>query len=245
MAEEIALFPLDHVLLPGLPLPLHIFEPRYRQLVADMAAGPQPGHGSFGVVLGQVPAHQSSEPVTPLPGTAAGRPPGAPPVPGELAEIGTVAEILENEPYADGRCDLLTVGSRRFRILEVDRTSRPYLCASVEYLDEHVGTVAVGDLERTGRLTERYVDVLSEVSDAVFATASSDTTPVDTIRFSYEVAARMQLTTEERQMLLGLATAAERLTAEIALLRRELAIFGVVRAVPAPARALLVQAGAN
>lgn len=246
MTEEIALFPLDYVLLPGLPLPLHVFEPRYRQLVTDAAAGAASGHGSFGVVLGHAPARTPSQPLAPrLASGASGNAMGARMMPAELAEIGTVAEILENEPYADGRCDLLTVGSRRFRILDVDETSRPYLWASVEYLDEPGGEGSTREFDRTGRLIHRYLDQLGEVSDSIASTVGVDMDPAQVARFSYEVAARIQLTTAERQMLLACATASDRLGTEIALLRRELAIFATVRAVPVPARMLVVGAGLN
>ena len=48
MSELLPMFPLSTVLFPGMRLPLHIFEPRYRQLIQDLLAGPQPGR--FGVI---------------------------------------------------------------------------------------------------------------------------------------------------------------------------------------------------
>lgn len=244
MAEELPLFPLDYVLLPGVPLPLHVFEPRYRQLVSDVSAGTGTGHGCFGVVLGWAPARKPFTRAASSRFHGAALPSAAEGGIARMADIGTVAEILENEPYLDGRCDLLTVGSRRFRILEVDTTTRPYVCASVEYLDEPGGAGASSDLRRARRLTQRYLTALREVSDA-YTVLDSDAAPTDATRLSYEIAAQIQLTTAERQSLLGAPGAEARLRSEITLLRRELAIFGTVVAVPVPARALVVPAGAN
>ena len=246
MADELALFPLDFVLLPGLPLPLHVFEPRYRQLVADVSVVAGGEHGCFGVVLGRAPARASFPSATtaaaagaPVMHSAAAR--------AQLADIGTVADIVESEPYPDGRSDLLTVGTRRFRILEVDTESRPYVCASVEYLDEPVGEVSAAEVRRVRNLARRYLALLRPVSDTSNATVDIeyDGGQGGEVLLSYDIAARIQLTTGERQALLGAATAADRLRAETALLRRELAIFGHVRAVPVAARALIVASGAN
>lgn len=246
VADELPLFPLDHVLLPGLPLPLHVFEPRYRQLVSDVSAGTGTGHGYFGVVLGWAPLQEpvprpASNPVhgSALPSSAVGN--------ARMADIGTVAEIVENEPYHDGRCDLLTVGSRRFRILKIDTTTQPYVCASVEYLTEPGGDASSADTRRARRLTQRYLTALREVSDAyaVVDSDAADPDRTDATTLSYEIAAQIQLTTAERQSLLAAPDARTRLRTEIGLLRRELAVFGTVVAVPVPARALVVPAGAN
>ncbi len=113
--DTIPVFPLDHVLLPGLPLPLHIFEPRYRQMLADIEAA----RGGFGIVALSRGSETSADV--------------------DFAKIGTLAEILEKEPYPDGSCDLLTVGSRRFRIVDVDSSAKPYLQAQVEWLSEDDG----------------------------------------------------------------------------------------------------------
>ena len=225
-SDQLPLFALDHVLMPGLPLPLHVFEPRYRRLVADVTAGGT--NGSFGVVLGS----------------------GSGPA---VAEVGTVAEILACEPYPDGRCDLLTVGSRRFRILDLDSASRPYLCAAVEFLDEPVGAVGSVLLARTRRLARRYAEALppSARSDRSLPADRQGESAVhtagthDAVRLSYETAGALQLDVEERQQLLAGATAADRLEAECRLLRRELAIFAHVMALPVPAPSLLVETSRN
>lgn len=214
MAETVALFPLNVVLFPGMPLPLHIFEPRYRQLVTDVA---EPGRRkAFGVV-------------------AVGA--GALPV----SEIGTMAEIMTRQPYPDGRSDLLTVGSRRFRIRSLDPDARAYLQGDVEWLDEADGPGAAAALRVARALSDRYAALLARLGGAGDADGEGQQAePVsdDPLRASYEIATRIQLDLAERQELLAAEHAAERLVLETALLRRELRIIPATRSVPAPAAAV-------
>ncbi len=231
----IALFPLDYVLLPGVPLPLHVFEPRYRRLVADI--GPR---GSFGVVLGNAAIRRSTQPVAPS-RWSAGSGSGARSTQPALAAIGTVAEIIEHDGFDDGRCDLLTAGTRRFQILETDAVSQPYLQARVEFLDEPAGVTAVADLARARGLLTRYLDVLAQLTRYRATPELAD----EPVCASYEIATLIQLTNDDRQELLCQESASERLVAEIALLRREIALLTVTRAVPVPPQALHVPASIN
>ena len=100
MTEMLPLFPLGTVLYPGLPLPLHIFEPRYRQLVRDLLDGPQPGR--FGVIA----IRKGRE--TGVDGVSA------------LYEIGCTATLRQIAKYEDGQFDIVTVGSQRFRLTGLD-----------------------------------------------------------------------------------------------------------------------------
>jgi Lon protease-like protein len=92
--ERLAMFPLSTVLFPRAVLPLHVFEPRYRALVADCLAG----SGEFGVVL----IARGSE-------VGGGD---------ERLGVGTVARIDRASPLSDGRWSLLTSGTRRVRVAE-------------------------------------------------------------------------------------------------------------------------------
>src|SRR5919108_1993076 len=103
---EIPLFPLHAVLCPGIALPLHIFESRYRLMTEHCLATKQP----FGIVL-----------------ILDGREIGSGSV--SIASVGTLAEIRESNRYPDGRYDLLVVGSGRFSIDSVDSGREPYLVA--------------------------------------------------------------------------------------------------------------------
>lgn len=108
---ELPLFPLHVVLFPGRPLPLHIFEARYRKMLTDCLKGDR----QFGVVAIRSGCEVADEP--------------------EIFDVGTIAEIETVTTLADGRSDLTTRGVRRFRVLEVlDRD--PYLRARVDPLED-------------------------------------------------------------------------------------------------------------
>lgn len=133
---ELPLFPLNSVLCPGIALPLHIFEDRYRAMVRHCLETTSP----FGVVL-----------------IREGREVGAGSI--SFTGVGTIAEIRDAGTYDDGRYDLLVVGTRRFEIRRVLTGRRPYLVAEVDILDE-----TVGDDDTAHRLamkaTRRFVTYL-------------------------------------------------------------------------------------
>jgi Lon protease-like protein len=116
---ELPLFPLRTVLFPGVVLPLHVFEARYRALTERCLAEEEP----FGVVL-----------------LRAGREVGGGAV--RLAPVGTMAEIRRTSQYADGRFDLVTVGTRRFRLDRAVEGRQPYLMGEVTPLGESLGDPA-------------------------------------------------------------------------------------------------------
>jgi uncharacterized protein len=217
VVDTIPVFPLDHVLLPGLPLPLHVFEPRYRQMLADIEAS----RGGFGIVALSRGAETSADV--------------------DFAKIGTLAEILEKEPYPDGSCDLLTVGSRRFRIVDVDSSAKPYLQAQVEWLSEDDGDLPADLALMVTALFGRYSQVLSDVSDR-----DRDVELVgDPVRLSYEVAARVQLPVSQRQKLLAMPTAADRLLACLIVMRREITLIEQTRSIPVALQALRIVPALN
>src|SRR5215472_10573999 len=121
MRETLPLFPLGTVLFPGLLLPLHIFEDRYRQLVRDLLDGPEPRH--FGVIA----IRQGRE--TGVDGIQA------------LHEIGCTATLRQVKRLEDGRYDIVTVGTDRFRLAGLD-DSKPYLQGQVDLLPEEIGDTA-------------------------------------------------------------------------------------------------------
>lgn len=141
---RLPLFPLHTVLAPGIALPLHVFEERYRVMVRRCLDASAP----FGVVL----IREGSE-VAPRSGDGADL---------AIAGVGTFAEIREASKYADGRWDLLVVGTGRFTVLEVDPITEPYLVADVEPLPDEVG-----DPDAAARLVERvgarFIEYLREL----------------------------------------------------------------------------------
>jgi Lon protease-like protein len=136
---EIPLFPLRSVLCPGVALPLHIFEERYRLMIERCLERDE----SFGVVL-----------------LREGREVG--PLRGEVAAVGTTAAIRRAGSYPDGRLDILTVGQQRFRLEGVDNVSEPYLVGRVSLLAEPTGPEPeVRDRARlVGRRFLEYLELL-------------------------------------------------------------------------------------
>ena len=210
--EMVPLFPLGTVLYPGLPLPLHIFEPRYRELVRDLLAGPQPGR--FGVIA----IRKGRE--TGVAGVSA------------LYEVGCTATLRRVAAYQDGRFDVVTVGSQRFRLAGLD-DSRPYLQAEVELLAESTGDQAAAALaaDAVRRAFGSYVEALSRREGIE---TSLPELPDEPILLSYAVAASMILDLPARQALLAEEDALHRLTAERALLAREITMLRSLTATPAP-----------
>ena len=131
--RELPMFPLGTVLFPHMVLPLHIFEPRYRDLVADVLAG----DGEFGVVL-----------------ISRGHEVGG----GELrTDVGTIAKVLQAEELDDGRWIVVAVGTGRFRV-ERWLPDDPYPRAEVVDLTEEQSE---GAQERWRELAPRLRRVLA------------------------------------------------------------------------------------
>jgi Lon protease-like protein len=221
VVTRLPVFPLGTVLFPGLVMPLHIFEERYRELVRDLIARPDTPR-EFGVV-----AIRSGWEV--LPAAPGGPDEAAARV--TLHEIGCTAEVRQVTELPDGQYDLLTVGRRRFRITEVMPDPAPYLVAQVEWLPEPAGAEDVADL-----LAPRVLATFREYL-RLMRPENPDTAeqlPDDPTTLSHLVAATGAFTVEDRQALLAAPDTAARLRAELKLLSREATLFRTVRAVPVP-----------
>lgn len=212
MSETLPLFPLGTVLYPGLLLPLHIFEDRYRQLVRDLLDGPEPRR--FGVIAIRKGRETGVEGIS------------------SLHEIGCTATLRRVAEHDDGRFDLVTVGSQRFRLLELD-DSRPYLQGEVDLLAEDAGDEAAAGVagEAVRRGFRAYLDALT----ARGATqVSVPDLPADPVQLSYLVAASVIIDLGDQQALLAEPDAAARLAAERTLLSREATLLRSLTSTPAP-----------
>lgn len=205
---RLPLFPLSSVLVPGLVLPLHVFEPRYRVLVQALMELPEGAQRQFGVVA-----------------IRAGREIGVDGVQA-LHEVGCTAELREVTPYDDGRFDIVTVGETRFRLRGLDDAAgTPYRTGLVDFLPEVDGD---GDVQALAdKVTARFGEYREQLG--VEVTELPDQPQV----VSYLVAAAVVLDLPDRQMLLEEPTTAGRLRAELDLLRRERALIGAFGALPA------------
>jgi len=212
MSETLPLFPLGAVLYPGMLLPLHIFEERYRELIRDLLDGPEPRR--FGVIA-----------------IRKGRETGIDGV-HSLYEIGCTATVRRVERHDDGRYDIVTVGTQRFRLRGLDET-RPYLQGEVEMLaDEAVDPASSEPAVRAIQATFReYLDALTEWGGA---TVRIEDLPDEPVLLSFLVAAAMVIDLPERQALLAESGTLRRMALERALLSRETAMLRTTTSRPAP-----------
>jgi Lon protease-like protein len=193
-------------------LPLHIFEERYRQLVRDLLDGPEPRR--FGVIA-----------------IRKGRETGIDGV-HSLYEVGCTATLRRVDRHDDGRFDIVTVGSQRFRLRGLDET-RPYLQGEVEMLaDEPVDPASAGPAVRVVRAAFReYLDALIEWGGAV---VRLEDLPDEPTLLSFIIAAAMVIDLPERQTLLAESDTLRRLALERAMLSRETAMLRTTTSRPAP-----------
>jgi hypothetical protein len=212
MAAALPLFPLGSVLFPGVVLPLHIFEPRYRKMIADLRELPEGESRQFGVVAirdGREVGAQSVE---------------------SVYDIGCTARISALEAHEDGRYSLVTTGVQRFRLMDVD-TSGPYLVGEVEFLEESSDERAEMLKTSSTALLLGYQRALARLR-GVRAGAIPEL-PDDPTVLSYLIAAAMVLDMRDKQRLLATPDTATRLQREQALLRRETMLIKELRTLPA------------
>jgi uncharacterized protein len=200
MAVDIPLFELGVVLFPHMPLPLHVFEERYRAMLRHCE---EQGIG-FGVVAIRE-------------GVEVGG--------GALAyDVGTLAQIRRLEHLDDGRANLLVTGATRFRVVR-RITDRPYPAGAVEYLSD-----SPGDPERMRRLADEVLPSLRRYADSLRRLAAEqapavEELPDDPELLGYLVGASLQVETAHKQRLLEADSTEDRLRMCAALLRREEALL--------------------
>ena len=192
--EELRLFPLNLVLFPGMSLPLHIFEERYKLMIGECLDGDMP----FGIVLIRE-GPEVGGPATPH-------------------KVGTAARIARVERLEKGQMNLQTKGERRFRIQKITQ-ELPFLMARVEYLKDEGGE-DLGDLtaEAAGLLAE-YWKVLTGLKGGWTSQVEILEEP---IALSYAIAQSLARPPRVGQYLLQVPTVKERLELEIPLLKERL-----------------------
>jgi len=194
VTERIRLFPLNTVLFPGATLHLHVFEPRYKQMIAECLDEGE----AFGVCLIRE-------------GNEAGDPDVDP------HEIGTTAEIGEVMPLPFGRYFISTVGKKRFKICGIV-SREPYLVCEIEYLDD-----PGGDEDDTETLCDRVHTAFDEYTQLLSAYSGSNVAvsfPENPSEASYVVGGALQVADLVKQRLLEVADTEQRLKIELEFLRR-------------------------
>lgn len=213
MPDRLPLFPLGLVLLPGLLLPLHVFEQRYRDLVQDLLALPEEAR-RFGVVAIRSGREVGADGVT------------------ALHEVGCVAQLRRVTPHEDGRYDIVSTGADRFRLTGlVDAAAYP--TGLVEWLPDEMGAADEAVLlDRAVRAAFRaYVAALAAARDGE---PEVPDLPDSSLVLSYLVAASVVVDLDDRQRLLAEPDGVARLRAELALLRRETTLLRTLTSAPAP-----------
>jgi Lon protease-like protein len=184
--RELPLFPLPVVLFPGVPLPLHVFEPRYRRLLADVRAS----NNLFG--LSHFDANEGGD----RPG---------------VGHVGCAAEVVEVQPLPDGRSNILTVGVARYRVEDYVERGDPYLVARVEFFADDEGDPRVL-ARRASEVTEVFMRIARAMRTLNDDRAALPELPdSDPERLSFLVAAVMEMDAAAKQELLEMRSTAERL----------------------------------
>jgi len=185
--SELPLFPLPVVLFPGMPMPLHIFEERYRQMLADVRAG----NNLFGLSY-----FDSSSSEQDLP---------------SAGHIGCVAEVAETQALPDGRSNILAVGIIRYQAETYVERGDSYLVVRPSYFedDDENESALSSKSQEVARLFMRVANAIRIINDE--RGNLPDITDTDPQKLSFLVAAAMELEAETKQELLELRSTSERL----------------------------------
>jgi Lon protease-like protein len=187
--ERLPLFPLNIVLFPRMSLPLHIFEERYQAMIRHCLETDSP----FGVIL-----IQEGEEV------------GTPAIP---QRIGTLAQIQAVQHLTEGRMNILTMGTQRFRLLDYDVAPEAYLIGEAEPLQDEPFDPAVMEslVAELKTLFEEFFRLLVERAGVEAPEYELPETPED---LSFVIASIMQIPLEQRQRFLEMTDTAARLQQE-------------------------------
>lgn len=213
---SIPLFPLNTVLLPGAPLPLRVFEPRYRAMMSDLLGDLLPGSpggppvriGDDATPFGVARIREGFE--------VGGR--------ADTHDVGVLAAVEWVRMQPDGTLELLTHGTRRFRI-EQRLDDDPYPRAVVALLDEPAGTSADEALRFARSAMTRYVRAVAQL---LRSEPEDATLPDDPVAASYMLAAALSIEPNIVQTLLEAPTATARLVRAAAIARAEANLLTVV-----------------
>jgi Lon protease-like protein len=188
VSSLLPIFPLELVLLPGVPLPLHIFEPRYKEMIAECIEQKKP----FGVV------RASSEGVADI---------------GCTAEILSVTK-----KYDDGRMDILTRGVERFEVIEVNQERSFLRAEIAVVQDEDEDEIKGGDGRTTAAadLVMRAVRLHAEI--AKLAGVEPVGPPEHAANLSFVLAGSLPLDLDFKQNLLTTLSESKRLEAIVGYL---------------------------
>ncbi|MDJ0752558.1 MAG: LON peptidase substrate-binding domain-containing protein [Ardenticatenaceae bacterium] len=196
---DLPLFPLNTVLFPNMPITLHIFEERYKQMINTCITENEP----FGVVL-----IQNGEEAG---GSAKPR------------KIGCTANIAQVQPLSEGRMNLVGLGEDRFEIISLSY-DKPYLVGSVEILPfvPPTGSKIVQIGQRLNGVLSEYLEVLANFGEVQF---NVDKLPEDPLELAYLSATILQAPNEDKQTLLEIDNGDQFIRQVYHTTRKEIAIL--------------------
>ena len=201
-ARELPLFPLNVVLFPNQNLPLHIFEQRYRVMIQRCIDNKEP----FGVVLAMSEDH--------------------------LADVGTAALVTDVDKLPDGRMEINTVGTQRFKIKDWVVGEDGYLIGTiVDYPFDLQEPPAQDLVDGVVRRMKRYLRLLAKTNGLSFQV---DSFPEDARQLAIFTAIALQLDLEEKQELLEQENVTDLLEVEDEILTEEVKLLSVMSKVIQP-----------
>jgi len=186
--RQLPLFPLPLVLLPNEVLPLHIFEPRYRQMLVDIELR----RNLFGLSFVDVESGASERP--------------------EIGSVGCVAEVREKTLLPDGRSNILTSGVIRYRLLDHIEDGSPYFTGAVEFFEDRPEDEAV-----VRPVADEVFDLFERIAKAAFKLSGNRGSFPEIPRtepepLSFLVTAAFNLDNDIKYRLLEMTSTSERLT---------------------------------
>lgn len=204
---ELPLFPLNMVLFPGMPVQLHIFEERYKQMINHCIESQSP----FGIVLidhGQQENGPLAHPYS----------------------VGTSANITQVQRLPHGRMNILAIGKDRFKINAIN-TTRPFLMSDVDYVpyEQERKTALRRHFRRLSPLFTRYISTLKQSGQFTF---DETQLPSEPLSHAYLSAFLLQTEPYEKQQLLELDTISELYESLIDIYRREIPLIDTLMSPP-------------
>lgn len=187
--KQLPLFPLPLVLLPNEVLPLHIFEPRYRQMLTDIELR----RNLFGITF-----FEQEE------GSIIDRP--------AIGSVGCAAEIREKNSLPDGRSNILVSGIIRYRLLAFADSGTPYLSGDVEFFEDDAE-----DADVVQPVADEVFDLFERIAKAAFKLSGNrgsfpEIPKAEPEALSFLVTAAFSLDNEIKYKMLEMTSTSERLT---------------------------------
>ena len=186
--RQLPLFPLPLVLLPNEVLPLHIFEPRYRQMLVDIELN----RNLFGITFVDVEESSSEKPV--------------------IGSVGCVAEVRENNVLSDGRSNIVTSGVVRYRLTDYVDDGSPYLKGEIEFFEDEPEKE-----DEVRPVADEVFDLFERIAKAAFKLSGNrgsfpDIPKAEPEALSFLVTAAFNLDNDIKYRLLEMRSTTERLT---------------------------------